>query len=67
MIELQVNGETKALQEALSIQDALQTWGYTGDSIAVAINGEFVPRSSYAEHRLAANDSVEIVAPIQGG
>ena len=67
MIELRVNGEHKTLRESISVQQALEAWGYTGEQIAVAVNGEFVPRSQYAEQQLAANDSVEIVAPIQGG
>lgn len=67
MIELHVNGENRQLPQPLSIQAALQHWGYTGDDIAVAVNGEFVPRSQYPNHQLDALDQVDIVAPIQGG
>ena len=67
MIVLSVNGEPKELPQPLTVAQALQQWGYSGDNIAVAVNGEFVPRSTYAEHALQAQDSVDIVAPIQGG
>ena len=67
MIQLHVNGEPRELQKALTVQQALQQWGYSGDSIAVAINGEFVPRSRYEQQQLAERDKVDIVAPIQGG
>ena len=67
MIVLNVNGETKELPQALTVTQALRHWGYGGDNIAVAINGEFVPRSTYDQHALQAKDRIEIVAPIQGG
>lgn len=67
MIRLQVNGEYRELPEPLSVARALSAWGYCGDQIAVAVNGDFVPRSTYAEHQLTADDRVDIVAPIQGG
>lgn len=35
--------------------------------LAVAINGEVVPRRAWTERRLAAADDVEIVRPLQGG
>ena len=35
--------------------------------LAVAINGEVVPRRSWGEHRLVLADDVEIVRPLQGG
>lgn len=67
MIELKVNGEIKTLPPDLTVQQALEHWGYQGNDIAVAINGDFVPRSHYAEQALHARDCVDIVAPIQGG
>lgn len=67
MIALQVNGEAKQLQQSMTVQQALQQWGYSGDSIAVAVNGEFVPRSRYREQQLNERDNIDIVAPIQGG
>lgn len=67
MIQLQVNGECCELPGPLSVAQALAAWGYSGEQIAVAVNGDFVPRSTYAEHQLTADDRVDIVAPIQGG
>lgn len=67
MIELSVNGERRQLEQTTSIAAALKQWGYSGEDIAVAINGEFVPRSTYAERQVAQSDRIDIVAPIQGG
>lgn len=35
--------------------------------VAVAVNGEVVPRGAWALHLLAAGDVVEIVTAVQGG
>jgi sulfur carrier protein len=67
MISLQVNGETKTLNSECSVTDALNSWGYQSKDIAVAINGEFVARTLYAQQSLKQNDLVDIVTPIQGG
>lgn len=67
MIELNVNGEMKTLPASLPVEQALAHWGYQGKDIAVAINGDFVPRSRYAEQAVNAQDHIDIVAPIQGG
>jgi sulfur carrier protein len=47
--------------------DALEALGYTGQKVATAVNGEFVPARRRAEVRLVAGDEIEIVAPRQGG
>jgi len=36
-------------------------------TFAVALNGEFVGKESYQETELSANDSVDVLFPIQGG
>ncbi|MBE0369701.1 sulfur carrier protein ThiS [Pseudoalteromonas aurantia] len=37
------------------------------EPFAVAVNGEFVPRSHCAEMVLKAGDSIDLLSPIQGG
>lgn len=66
-IELSVNNEIKTLTDQALLSDALQQWGYGDTKIAVAINGEFVPRSSYSERLLSAGDLIDIVKPVGGG
>jgi sulfur carrier protein len=67
MIEVVLNGESRALQPATSVADALQQWGYRCEQIAVAVNGEFVARGDYARRVLGERDLVDVVAPMQGG
>lgn len=67
MITLTVNNKNAELPPSCSIQLALKQWGYDANIIAVAINGEFVPRGNYADYLIQAHDVIDVVAPIQGG
>ena len=66
-IELSVNNESKTVAINTLLGDALQQWGYGDTKIAVAINGEFVPRSTYAGRKLLQGDQIDIVKPVGGG
>lgn len=66
-IELSVNNESVSLTSKTLLNDALQQWGYGESKIAVAINGEFVPRSTYTERELLNGDQIDIVKPVGGG
>lgn len=67
MIQVSVNNDIKSIAEATLLSDALQAWGYGDSKIAVAINQEFVPRSTYSARVLNANDQIDIVRPVGGG
>lgn len=66
-IQLSVNNELLTLAANTLLSEALQLWGYGESKIAVAINGEFVPRSSYSKRLLSAGDLIDIVKPVGGG
>lgn len=66
-IELSVNNESTSLASNTLLSEALQQWGYGDGKIAVAINGEFVPRSTYNERELLNGDQIDIVKPVGGG
>jgi sulfur carrier protein len=63
-----VNGEPRAT-EAGRVSDLLVHLGYGGDGpgIAVAVNGQVVPRSTWSERRIDDGDDIEIVGAVQGG
>ena len=67
MINISLNNEQKKIPENTSLSDALVKWGFGETKIAVAINGEFVPRSTYGERLLQENDQLDIVKPVGGG
>ncbi len=67
MITLQVNGAEKRLPEPPTVAQLVRDLGLPQESIAVEVNRIVVPRSRYPAHRLAPNDSVEIVTMMGGG
>ncbi|MCQ3827890.1 sulfur carrier protein ThiS [Microbulbifer elongatus] len=66
-MQLLVNGEPKNFDSAQSLSEVLQQLGYRGDTFAVAVNGDFVPRATYEQTALNPGDSLDIVAPVVGG
>ena len=63
---MRVNGVTRDA-DARSVRELLDELGYDGRGIAVARNGEIVPRSSWSETQLHDEDVVEIVTAAAGG
>ena len=66
-IEVAVNGEPRQVPPGTSVADliAMMTGQPTG--LATAVNGEVVPRASWATTPLADGDQVEVVTAVQGG
>lgn len=52
---------------ATDVASALNELRYAGAVVATAVNGRFVPASSRPDAPLADGDSLEILAPMQGG
>lgn len=67
MIDISLNNQPQQLETPLLLAQALRLWGYGDSKIAVAINGEFVPRSTYGERLLNTGDQIDIVKPVGGG
>ncbi|SFH60211.1 sulfur carrier protein ThiS [Modicisalibacter xianhensis] len=66
-MQIQLNGDPRALDGEPTISELIASLGLTGRRIAVEVNEEIVPRSQHAETRLAEGDRVEIVHAIGGG
>lgn len=67
MIQLSVNGEVRQLEPDANIERLLDDLELAGKRVAVEKNGEIIPRSRYAETRLAEGDALEIVVAVGGG
>lgn len=61
-----VNGEARETS-ARTLGELVAELGFGEAQVATALNGTFVPRAARAQTPLALHDSVEIVAPRQGG
>lgn len=66
-MQIQLNGDSHALEGEPTISDLIAALGLTGRRIAVEVNEEIVPRSQHEATRLAEGDRVEIVHAIGGG
>lgn len=63
-----INGEHVPLRsEGEALSALLARLGYEGDHFAVALNGAFVARSQLASTQVAADDRIEVLAPMVGG
>ena len=67
MLDVIVNGESKALAEPVTVMQLIQDMDLQGKRIAIEINGEIVPASQHSSVQLSSGDSVEIVGAIGGG
>ena len=68
-MKVELNGEPVALPEGAAVSEAVAASGADGDQrgIAVAIDGEVVPRSEWGRTRLREGQRIEVLAAIQGG
>jgi sulfur carrier protein len=63
-----VNGEPRE-GDGATIEELLADLGVEDRArgVAVAVNGEIVPRAHWAHHRVDAGDRVEALSAMQGG
>jgi sulfur carrier protein len=66
-MQLYVNGDPRDLPAGATVASLVEMLALSGGRIAVEVNEELVPRSTYAEHVLNEGDRVEIVHAIGGG
>jgi sulfur carrier protein len=69
-MSISVNGEPRAdLAPGATVADALDALGVAAPrrGMAVAVDGEVVPRGAWERHTLSDGARVEVVDAIQGG
>ncbi|MGY1750023.1 sulfur carrier protein ThiS [Modestobacter sp. SYSU DS0511] len=67
MITLSVNGSPAELPDGATVADLVAQRAAGHDRVAVARNGDVVPRSSWPATPLTTGDTVEVLAPTAGG
>ena len=67
MMRVRVNGEPRSVPEGSSIGSLVDICAPSRRGIAVARNGDVVPRSSWDTVAVAPDDAVEILGAAQGG
>jgi sulfur carrier protein len=69
-VNLTVNGKPREINSAnseLGLHAFLDSFGVNPRLVAIAINGDVIPKSSYATAVVREGDSVEIVRMVGGG
>ena len=67
MITIVLNGSEKQVENNISVSQLLEELGLGEKRLAVEINQQIIPRSSFADHTVCEKDNVEIVQAIGGG
>lgn len=69
MVTISINDELRRFPGAVPLEDILQEYRQTnpGLAFAIAVNGEFVPRTQYPQVQLQDGDTLDIVNPVGGG
>jgi sulfur carrier protein len=66
-VELIVNGERRTVDGPASLADLVSDLTGRATGVAVAVNGEVVPRSAWAATALTRGDAIEVLTAVQGG
>lgn len=66
-MQIFLNGESCDIQQHTTVQALIEQQGLAGRRLAVEVNQELVPRSTFAEVRLAEGDRVEMIHAVGGG
>jgi len=67
MMEIILNGEQRQIPDEFTAAQLVELLDLTGKRMAMEINQEIVPRSTFAQHSIQAGDQIEIVGAIGGG
>jgi thiamine biosynthesis protein ThiS len=66
-MQLQINGDAREFPDGLNISGLVAQLGMKPDRVAVELNLEIVPRSSWEATVLKSGDKLEIVHFVGGG
>jgi thiamine biosynthesis protein ThiS len=67
VITLTINGKSRELQDAMLLPKLLEELGIDRRLVAVAHNGDVIPRDRYDRVCIRDGDKVEIVRMVGGG
>lgn len=66
-IDIQVNGEPRAVPGGLTVEELLRSLDLQPTMIVVEHNGDILRRERYGQVRVAAGDALELVHFVGGG
>jgi len=66
-VKITLNGKSHEIDGGLSVVALLQSLNVKQEQVAVALNGEVVPRRDWPKTNVTAGDTVEVVRAVGGG
>lgn len=66
-MEIIVNGSPREVPSGFTADKLVDSLALSGKRIAMEVNQEIVPRSTYAQHVFKPGDRIEIVHAVGGG
>jgi sulfur carrier protein len=66
-VQVKLNGEPCELPDGSTIVQAVAALTAAAAGVAAAVNGDVVPRGSWARTALRDGDQIEVVMAVQGG
>jgi len=66
-MQIYLNGEQRQIPDNTNMTALIELLELSDKRIAVEVNEELVPRSTYSDYSLKSQDNVEIVHAIGGG
>ena len=66
-MQIFLNGDKRTLDQDITVADLITELNLADQRLAVEVNAELVPRSTFSSHHLKAGDEIEIVHAIGGG
>ena len=66
-MRVKLNGEPRELPDGTRLAEAVAELTDLAGGVAAAVNGDVVPRGSWAVTPLRDGDQVEVVTAVQGG
>jgi thiamine biosynthesis protein ThiS len=67
MSEVSVNGETRSIDDGMTVDDIVRWLTVDAEGCAVAVNDAVVPRSGWSTKKVRHGDRVEVLTAVQGG
>lgn len=67
MITIILNGKPQPVDTDITINKLINQLQLQDKRLAIEINQQIIPRSTFAQHQLQHNDTVEIIQAIGGG
>ncbi len=66
-MRIRVNGESRSFDDGTTVAEVITALGAPKSGVAVAVDGEVVPRADWPLLRLTQGATVEVLTAVQGG